>query len=243
MRGGRIFKRTNSAFWWIAYCHRGREIRESSNSGEKKDAERLLKKRLQEVGADSLGLKAFVGPKQDRLTVGDLLDALESDFRVRGLKSLAKTTGHLRIVRTALGDLRAVDVSTETVNRYIERQLAEDKTASTVNRRTTLLAAAFRVAVRRRRQSSMPEIPKLRGDNARHDFFAVLSNLGDQDIPDFMERFFWTGMRPGEIRRLTWHALDSETWTLRLHAKVAKIGFGRVIALEGRGRRESLGAT
>src|SRR5712692_6524545 len=28
MRGtGRIFKRPNSTFWWIAYCHRGKEIR------------------------------------------------------------------------------------------------------------------------------------------------------------------------------------------------------------------------
>ena len=33
-------------------------------------------------------------------------------------------------------------------------------------------------------------------------FFAVLSNIGDQDIADFMEWFFWTGMRPGEIRSL-----------------------------------------
>ena len=240
MRGtGRVFKRANSAFWWIAYCHRGKEIRESSASDDRKAAERLLKQRLKEIGADSLGLKAFVGPKQDRLTVGELLDALESDFKLRRLKSLCQTLGHLRIVRNALGDLRAVAVSEVTVSRYIERQLAEGKAPATVNRRTTLLGKAFRLAVRRQQLSSMPEIPKLREDNARsgffssRDFFAVLSNLGDQDIADFMEWFFWTGMRPGEIRSLTWPALDRETWTLRLHAKDAKIGRGRVIALEG----------
>ena len=240
MRGtGRVFKRPNSTFWWIAYCHRGKEIRESSGAAEKKDAERLLKQRLKEIGADSLGLKAFVGPKQDRLTVGDLLAALESDFRVRGLKSLAKTIGHLRILRATLGDLRAIDVGAEAVNRYIERQLAEGRSPATVNRRTTLLGEAFRLAVRRRQLSSMPDISKLREDNARQgffasqDFFAVLSNLGDQDIADFMEWFFWTGMRPGEIRSLTLQTFDRETWTLRLHAKDAKTGHGRVIPLEG----------
>ena len=42
----------------------------------------------------------------------------------------------------------------------------------------------------------MPEIPKLREDNARQgffgtsDFFAVLSNLGDQDVADFMDPDF-----------------------------------------------------
>ena len=88
MRGsGRVFQRPNSAFWWIAYCHRGEEIRESSGSDDRKAAERLLKRRLKEIGADSLGLKAFVGPSQDRITVGELLTALEADFRRRGSRA------------------------------------------------------------------------------------------------------------------------------------------------------------
>jgi integrase len=101
------------------------------------------------------------------------------------------------------------------------------------------LGEAFRLAIKGRQLSSMPEIPKLREDNARQgffstaDFFAVLSKLGDQHVADFVEWFFWTGMRPGEIRSLTWQAFDPETWTLRLHAKDAKIGVGRVIVVEG----------
>src|SRR3989338_4903132 len=256
MRGlGRIFQMPGSRHPWIAYNHRGTEYRESAGDAireierknrkkltaeeARKVAENVLKQRFKETGADALGLKAFVGPQQDRLTVGDLLDALEADFRLRGLKSLKITKGHLGIIRAAFGHFRAVDVTTETVTRYIEERLAEDQAPATINRRTHLLAAAFRLAVRRRQLSSMPEIPKLREENARQgffatsEFFAVLSNLGDQDIADFMEWFFWTGMRPGEIRSLVWQAFDRETWTLRLHAKDAKIGFGRVIALEG----------
>ena len=38
-------------------------------------------------------------------------------------------------------------------------------------------------------------------------------------------------MRPGEIRSLTWPSFGRETWTLRLHAKDAKTGYGRVILL------------
>jgi integrase len=236
---GRIYPRSNCSHWWIAYQRRGKEIRESSKSDDREKAEKLLERRLREVANDREGIKAFVGPQQDRLTVARMLDALESDFRLRGLKSLQKAKGHLQIVRRALGDLKAVDVTTETTTRYIEQQLAEGKAAGTINRRTALLGGAFRLAIKRHQLSSMPEIPKLREDNAREgffasrEFFAVLSNLGDQDVADFMEWFFWTGMRPGEIRSLTWRAFDSETWTLRLHAKGAKIGVGRVIALEG----------
>jgi integrase len=40
-------------------------------------------------------------------------------------------------------------------------------------------------------------------------------------------------MRPNEIRSLTWAGLDRETWTLKLHAKDAKTGHGRMIPREG----------
>src|SRR3990172_1091871 len=113
MRGmGRIFQMRGSKNWWIAYNHRGMENRESCGSPDRTEAEKLLKHRLREIGADALGLRTFVGPQQDRLAVGDLLDALESNFRLRGLKSLRQVKGHLRDVRTALGDLRAGHVGT-----------------------------------------------------------------------------------------------------------------------------------
>jgi integrase len=51
-----------------------------------------------------------------------------------------------------------------------------------------------------------------------------------------IEWFYWTGMRPREIRSLTWAAFDRETGTLRLHARDAKTGHGghgRLLALEG----------
>jgi integrase len=41
-------------------------------------------------------------------------------------------------------------------------------------------------------------------------------------------------MRRGEVAALTWATFDRETWTLRLHARDAKTGKGRVLALEGR---------
>ena len=172
-------------------------VRNAFAKVSEKVAENLLKQRLKETGADALGLRAFVGPQQDRLTVGDLLNALEADFRIRGLKSLKQTNGHLQIVRAEFGHYRAVDLTTEIVSRYIEERLAEDQAPATINRRTHLLAAAFRLAVRRRRLCSMPENPKLREQNARqgffatNDFFAVLSKLGDQDVSDFMEGSWW----------------------------------------------------
>lgn len=80
-------------------------------------AENLLKQRLKEIGADSLGPRAFVGPQQDPLKVARMKDVLEADFRFRGFKSLKQAHGHLGDVRSTLGDFRAVDVNCETISR------------------------------------------------------------------------------------------------------------------------------
>ena len=145
---GRIYEVKGSRNWRIAYNHRGQEYRESCGSPDRKAAEKLLMQRLKERGADEQGLKPFVGPRQDRITINELLDALEADFRRRELKSLKKALGHLRNVRTALGDMRAVGVGVRTINRYIDEERKEGMANGTINRRLGYLSEAFRKAVR-----------------------------------------------------------------------------------------------
>src|SRR5688572_26298255 len=62
-----------------------------------------------------------------------------------------------------------------------------------------------------------PTMPKsLTENNARQgfferaDFLRVVTALPNDDGRDFMTWFYWTGMRPGEVRSLTWAALDRE---------------------------------
>ena len=99
----------------------------------------------------------------------------------------------------------------------------------------------------RRRRPTLPHLPPdgARSDRKRYegffdrgDFEALLGSLTvrgkvDTDLQDFCQWFFWTGMRPGEIKALTWAAFDRETWTIRLPAHSAKIREGRMPALEG----------
>jgi hypothetical protein len=86
MRGeGRLFQRGST--FWIAYYLRGKEYRESAKTPDEKKAQRFLKRRLKEVGADQIGAQAFVEPKQQRVTVSELLDNLEGDYKLRGIAS------------------------------------------------------------------------------------------------------------------------------------------------------------
>jgi hypothetical protein len=58
---GRIFARKGSAFLWCAYFLRGKEYLESTKETDQQRAEKFLKRRLKEVGADQIGKATFVG--------------------------------------------------------------------------------------------------------------------------------------------------------------------------------------
>jgi len=249
MRGdGRIFQRGSS--WWIAYCHRGKEIRESVDRyfrerGDKskqityKHAEKLLKLRRGEVGADSLGAKAFIGPQQERVLVYELLDALQTDLTLRQARSLPALKSHLKRIRAAFGDRRAIGISAESVDRYIETRLSEGAANSTVNRETGLLAQAFKLGVERQRIGAAPRIRKLsEKGNARQGFFEkvdfdeMVKHLPG-NLKGFVKFGYYSGWRRGEVRSLQWADVDLAAKVIRLRPENCKTREGRVLALEG----------
>src|SRR5437016_758216 len=95
MRGsGRIYSRNGSPYWWASYYQNGKEVREVckhvrtsekllATEEKRHEAERFLKRRIGEVTASQHGGPSFVGPAQQRVTVGELLDALEGDYKLR----------------------------------------------------------------------------------------------------------------------------------------------------------------
>ncbi len=235
---GRVFKRNNSSHWWISYCHRGKEYRESSGSPDRKQAGKLLKQRLREIGADRLGLRCFVGPAQDRVTVDELLDALEQHYRLQEGRAAPQFLAHLRPIRAGFKGERALDITAEIVDRYISDRLAEGKAPATVNRETQLLGQAFRLSVERKRVSFAPKIRRLPERNARQGFFergeldAVMEHLPEY-LQDFVCFGFLTGWRKGEIASLTWADVDRGWRAIRLRPEASKNGKGRVVGLEG----------
>ncbi len=235
---GRIFHRKGSPFLWISYYVGGKEYRESSGSTDEEKAKKMLRRRLGEAAADRLGARAFVGPQQERVKVRDLLDALEADYRLRE-KLTPQAQSHLTPIRDAFGDRRAMNVTEETLDRYIAVCLNEGLARATVNRRLQLLGQAFRLAVRRKILSYAPAIRRLpETGNARQGFFedaefrSVVEHLPSY-LKDFARFAYLTGWRKGEITSLTWADVDMTGRVIRLRSENSKNGQGRVAALEG----------
>jgi site-specific recombinase XerD len=235
MRGmGRIFKRSGSAYYWLAYCVRGKEIRESSGETDPRKAEKKLRARLDEVGADRLGVARFVGPKAERVLIGELLELLEADYRIRRVKAWASFQSHVKPVRAHFGLRRAVEVELEDIDRYIDARRAEGKADATINRETQLLGQAFRLGVRTKRITSATEIRHLRENNARQvfidngDFEAIVNGL-PQYLQDFMRLKRLIAWRKGELTTLPWTQVDRSSQGLWL--RDSKNGRPRLLVL------------
>jgi integrase len=234
MRGdGSVYRHGKG--WWIAYYVSGKLMRESGGTS-KTDAKARLKQvhKAQREGS-------YLAPVQRQARVNDLLDDLVTHLRNDKKASVNKTVSHLQAVRKQLGHVRAVALDTATVERYQAERLAAGKAPATVNRECEALRQAFRRAatVTPPRIARAPYVPMLTIQNARQgflphaDFEAVLAAVEDLDVRDFVEWFYICGMRPNEIRQLTWEMFDRETWTLNLDPRAAKTRTGRVLALVG----------
>jgi len=113
-------------------------------------------------------------------------------------------------VRDYFGLVRAVDLTTEMVDKYIGEKLEAGFKPATVNRGTQLLRQGYVLAIDRKHLHSMPSIRRLdESDNVRQGFFEepdlrrVVAYLPEY-LQDFTLYAFRTGWRKGGIKNLGW---------------------------------------
>ena len=148
---------------------------------------------------------------------------------------------HLTHLVDYFGSRRAASVTISTIERYVVSRKGEGAAPATIDRETELLRRAFTLGVENGKIAFVPRIPRLlklhenarRGFLDREAFETILRAILNPDFRDYLEWFWWTGMRPGEIAALSWADYDTQTKTLRLAAADAKIGEGRVVPVVG----------
>jgi integrase len=226
MRGeGRVFQR--GRVWWFAYMAPtptggAKEVRESSESDSESVARKMLRDRVRQVANHRGGVRAFAGPQAERLTVREILDSLESDYRQRRIKSLRRTLSHIKPVRDFFGDHRAQSLTADQIRGFIAYcEEEEDVSGATINRRLAQLNAAYELALREERLTRKPYIAQLPEGDARSGFFEADQHaLMLEHLPrplDRMARFAYRcGWRRDEVRTLRWEWVDRDAREVKL---------------------------
>src|SRR5215831_3457864 len=232
MRGlGRIFKR--GSVYWIAYYHRGKEYRESSESESESQARKLLKKRLGGINGGR-----FI-PNEDRLSFEDMVKDLENDYKINGKRSLSTALFRLSHLRDFFGLDRATDITPDRVRAYQAHRLAEGAANGTVNREVTILSRMLSLACNAGQLSRKPRFQMLAENNVREgfldhgSFLVLLDNLRDYLRP-LMEFLYLSGWRIGEAINLEWSDIDLVGKTVRLRIAHSKNKESRLLPLTRR---------
>jgi integrase len=233
---GSLAKFSDGPNWISIYCVRGKEHRQSTGTADLKIARRVHKQRLDELALDRQGLRKFVAPMAQRVTVTELLDDYTEDARLREVKSLEKMLAHMKPIRAHFGPLRSADVTADVVDRYIAGRLAAKKSNATVNRGVVILATAFKLAHRRGMVTTVPVIRKLPETNVRrvfydrHEFERAVA-AAPEYLRDALRFFYATGWRKQEVVGLKWNMVDLAAGTITL--PTSKNTRGRMLALAG----------
>jgi len=127
---GSVYLQKGSSIWWIKYYRNGKPYRESTRTTDEGKAKDILKQELAEI---TTGI--FVGPKAERIRVDELAEAFLRDYRINGRKSLSEAESRWRVhLKPFFGDLRAVEVSSDLVSRYVDARQKAGAQNATINR-------------------------------------------------------------------------------------------------------------
>jgi integrase len=224
-RGGKI---------WMAYGVRGRTVRESTGTTSPRKAQTIRDGRVGQVTHGT-----WIGPEAERVTLAQLLDAVERDYSINGRRSLRTVHIRIRNLREAFPWDRAVDITPARIEAYKLARLKGEDTpaAATVNRELAALKRAFRLGVEQGRVMRVPIIKLLAEHNVRKGFFeepelrAVLAHTPD-DLMIIYEIAYVTGWRiTSEILTRHWQHVDFGAGWLRLEPGETKNGEGRMFPL------------
>ncbi len=238
MRGlGRVFKR--GSVWWIAYYHRGKEHRESSESDRETTAKKLLKKRLGEIGMGKV-----VGPVEERVTFEELSEDLLRDYQVNKRKAAKIIQYPIKHLKNSFTLYKARDLTTDRINGHIARRQQEGAKNATINRELAALKRMFSLAVQAGKLSSKPYIPTLEENNARQGFldhgsFLALKESLSEHLKDPVTFLYYSGWRVSEMRALEWRDVDLAGKVIRLRPEICSISLKGPTRFQGRGPLKS----
>jgi len=205
--------------FWIRYQHKGKPVYESAKSTKWADAARLLKLREGEIAAGKAP-----GNRYDKVMFKELVHALKEDYKLKGQRR--PRTKHLE---KYFEGMRAIDITSTEIKRYINYRLEEGIKNGTINRELAALKRIFKLGAKETppKVDRVPHIQMLKEDNAKEgffedsDYYTILKKL-----PNYMKGpvifAYWTGWRLRQVCALTWNMIKIKDRLITAPGRITK---------------------
>jgi integrase len=221
-----IYKR--GGVYWFSFVFNGKRVQESTKQANRKAAIDIESAHRTALAKGEVGIAP---KKREKRIVGDLLTALEENYKQAG-KWTSQNKSLLTRARSDFGSKSATALTAEDIEKYIARRRTEGARNSSINRISEVLRRAYKLA-----KLTPPDMEHLsEKDNVRTGFFseaelALLVSHLPSNLQDFTKFAAACGMRKGEIAKLTWKMVEGDE--LRIPGSICKNRKDRVLPLTG----------
>ena len=228
---GTVYLPKDRRTWWISYYADGRQQQESAHSHRRRDAAKLLQRRL---AAISEGRPT--GREGRKLTLAELRELLHEDYIARGRKSWRRASEVFRAVTAVFGETcRVSSITSDRLHQYRQTQLEAGFAPATVQQQLAALKRSLNIAVERGLLPFHVRFPRMGMiQNARTEFIEPFEwALLRPELPDVLQDLFTLGLEMGwrcrgEVRPLTWAQVDWDRGLVRLEPGTTKNNDGRL---------------
>jgi integrase len=221
--------------WWLKYSRYSRSYRESTHITDKRKAEKMLKIRLAEITSG-----AFVGPQAERVRLQELAEDFLREYRINGRKSIDDVEARWNLhLKPFFGVLRAIDVSSELIARYVDARQRQETKNATINRELAALKRMYHLGMKSTpaKVLRLPSFPHLVENNIRkgfledgqyHKIVAHCSELWFRSIVECGRTYGW---RISELLNMQAGQIDLAQKLIRLEPGTTKNREGREVVM------------
>jgi integrase len=218
---------------WVHYPGKDGTAREPAHTTSVVAARKLRAKRLEQYGRGEPGRAA------EQVRVAVLLDALITNYDVNH-RDLSTLRSHLAALRPAVGHLRAIDCTTDVVERLQAAWQQAGTANATINRRCNSLRRAFNLGRRAQKVHVVPYVPRLDEPSRRGRYLSAADAATlDDHLPPYLRlvfRFAYEhGTRKGQLTRTLRRFVDLERGVIVWPPDECKHDEAHTLPLEGDG--------
>jgi integrase len=223
--------------YWVKYYRNGKAFAESSKKTDPAQAEKFLQRRLAQVITGT-----FIGPRAERIKVAELADDFLREYRINSRKSMddAETRWKLHL-KPVFGHLRAVQVSTDHFNKYVDDRQQAGASNATINRELAALKRMFTLGAQTTppKVIRIPHFPHLEERNVRKGFVedaqyvalaTACANIGLW-LRGLFECGYTYGWRVSELLGLRVNQVNIAGGTIRLNPGETKNDDARTVKM------------
>lgn len=223
-----LFKRSNSSVWWMSFTHNGQQYRRSTETDDKKLAQRIFDKLRGEI-AEGNWFEKLPG---ESYRFKDLMDKYmkEHSALYKAKSSHIRDKSLIAHLSPKFGEMFLTDITTAMISEYKTQRRLEGASARTINYELTLMSHAYNLAIKEWEWVKDNPVKRVKKEKLNNTIERWLTQDEEERLlkasPAWLKEIvvfaIHTGLRLTELLDLKWHQIDLTRGTLTIYEQKNK---------------------